>query len=265
MARLAGAQHGVVAFRQLVAAGLTRQAVATRVESGHLIRVHRGVYLVGHRALPRFAKEAAALLAVGPHAVLSHGSAAALWEIAPPPEGPVHVSVTRGQPRTRRGITVHRPTHLEEHEVTRRHALPLTSPARTLEDLRSHMSTTAHERATAESMVRRLIPRDRAGITRSDAERKLKRLIEEAGLPRPETNARIVGYEVDFLWRTHRLIAEVDGYAFHGHRLAFERDREKQQALTAAGYRVSRITWRQLERPHRTVAQLAQALATATA
>ena len=255
----------MVSYAQLLQAGVTRDALKRRVQSGHLIRVHRGVYLVGHRALPRFAKEAAALLATGPHAVLSHHSAAALWEIAPPPEGPVHVSVTTGQPRTRQGISVHRPTHLEEHDVRRRHALPLTSPARTLNDLRSHMSATAHERATAEAMIRRLIPRDQAGITRSDAERKLKRLISQAGLPRPQTNQRIAGYEVDFVWRAEHLIAEVDGYAFHGHRLAFERDRQKQQALAAAGFRVSRITWRQLDRPHRVVAQLAQALATATA
>ena len=69
-------------------------------------------------------------------------------------------------------------------------------------------------------------------------------------LPRPEINARLAGYEVDFLWRTQRLVVEVDGFRFHGHRLAFERDREMQQALTAAGYRVSRITWRQLDGPH---------------
>jgi very-short-patch-repair endonuclease len=86
-------------------------------------------------------------------------------------------------------------------------------------------------------MVNGLVPRDNADITRSDAERKLLRLISQAGLPRPETNARVAGYEVDFLWRDHRLVVEVDGYAFHGHRLAFERDRAKQQALTAHGER----------------------------
>ena len=58
----------------------------------------------------------------------------------------------------------------------------------------------------------------------------------------------MLGYEVDFVWRAQKLVVEVDGYAFHGHRAAFERDRAKDQVLMAAGYRVIRVTWRQLER-----------------
>ncbi len=85
-------------------------------------------------------------------------------------------------------------------------------------------------------------------MTRSEAERKLLELLRDARLPPPETNARVLGYEVDFLWRAQKLVVEVDGYAFHGHRAAFERDRAKDQVLVAAGYRVIRVTWRQLER-----------------
>jgi very-short-patch-repair endonuclease len=57
---------------------------------------------------------------------------------------------------------------------------------------------------------------------------------------------RIAGWEVDVVWPEHRLVIEVDGYTFHGHRVAFERDRRKDQALMTAGYRVVRVTWRQL-------------------
>jgi very-short-patch-repair endonuclease len=96
--------------------------------------------------------------------------------------------------------------------------------------------------------------------TRSEAERKLLKIIRDAGLPRPETNTRVAGYEVDFLWRDERLVVELDGWQFHGHRLAFERDREKQQALVAAGLRVSRVTWRQLDAPLAVAAQLAKSL-----
>ncbi len=248
-----------MSYAQLIASGLTRDALKRRAASGHLIRVHRGVYLVGHAAAPAFSREAAALLAAGAHAVLSHHSAAKVWGIADH-DGPVHVSVTRGQPRPRPGLIVHRPVDLRPDDVRTRQSLSLTSPARTLRDLRSHVSVARHERLTNEAMVKRLIERDNAGITRSDAERKLLRLVSQAGLPRPETNARVAGYEVDFLWRDHRLVVEVDGYAFHGHRLAFERDRDKQQALTARGFRVSRITARQLDRPYRAIALLAQAL-----
>ena len=261
VAAFAGRQHGGVAFRPLIEAGLTREAVARRVESGHLIRVHRGVYLVGHTAAPEFAREAAALLATGPHAVLSHHSAAKLWGLADH-HGPVHVSVTHGQPRHRPGIRVHRPNDLGPEHIRTKHTLSLTSPARTLTELRSHLSAAQHERLTSEAMVKGLVPREPDGITRSDAERRLLRLVNSAGLPRPQTNARIAGYEVDLLWREQRLVVEVDGYAVYGHRLAFERDRDKQQALTAAGLRVSRVTWRQLDRPHQVIARLAQAFAT---
>jgi very-short-patch-repair endonuclease len=52
----------------------------------------------------------------------------------------------------------------------------------------------------------------------------------------------VCGYEVDLHWPEHRLIAELDGYAFHGHRRAFETDRLRDQVLLAAGHRVARVT-----------------------
>jgi very-short-patch-repair endonuclease len=75
-------------------------------------------------------------------------------------------------------------------------------------------------------------------------------------------NARVNGYEVDFLWRPQRVIVEIDGYAFHSSHSAFERDRAKGAALAAAGFVVIRVTWLQMERePYVVVANLAQALA----
>jgi very-short-patch-repair endonuclease len=234
--------------------------------------MHRGVYAVGHAALPPLGPYAAALLAVGDGAVLSHASAAVVWRILPPEEGAaIHVSVTEGHPRDRKGIRVHRPSLLTRQEIRTREELSLTSPQRTLRDLATGgLSATTLERATSEAFAQRLIhevpdhPRLRKGDpsrTRSEAERRLLRIIRQAGLPAPEVNARVAGFEVDLLWRTQRLIAEIDGWQFHGHRLAFERDRDKQQALAAAGFRVTRITWRQLDRPMKVAANLAQALA----
>ena len=83
-------------------------------------------------------------------------------------------------------------------------------------------------------------------LTRSQAERRLLELVRTAGLPSPETNVRVAGFEVDMLWRAPRLVVEVDGYAFHGSRAAFERDRRKDAALLAAGLRVARLSWRQI-------------------
>jgi very-short-patch-repair endonuclease len=99
-------------------------------------------------------------------------------------------------------------------------------------------------------------------LTRSEAERRLLALIRAARLPRPETNVRVEGYEVDFLWRPQRLIVEVDGFAYHSSRHAFERDRARDAALQAAGYRVVRFTWRQIAYDsHALVAQLSRLLA----
>ena len=84
------------------------------------------------------------------------------------------------------------------------------------------------------------------GFTRSEAERRAVDLIRRAGLPSPETNQRVEGYEVDLVWRNQRLIVEIDGYAFHSMRRSFEEDRRRDQQLTARGWRVIRITWWQL-------------------
>lgn len=101
-------------------------------------------------------------------------------------------------------------------------------------------------------------------LTRSEAESRLLALLRAADLPPTDVNARVGGYEVDFLWRPERLVVEIDGFAYHAHRAAFERDRLRDASLQAAGYRVMRVTWRQLRgRPEAVIARLAQALARA--
>ncbi len=133
----------------------------------------------------------------------------------------------------------------------------MTSPARTLEGLRG----ADFETALNEAQIRRLLthrevresPRltaalhDGAGFTRSEAERRLLRLIERAGLPAPETNIRLHGHEVDMYWRSQHLVVEFDGWAYHSTRSAFERDRLRDADLLLHGERVMRITHRQIE------------------
>ena len=99
------------------------------------------------------------------------------------------------------------------------------------------------------------------GLTRSRAERLMRRLMRAAHLPEPVPNTRVAGWEVDFLWEAERLVVEVDGPQFHGHRRAYERDRRKDMELTTAGYVVIRITPRQLdEEPLVVVAHIARML-----
>jgi very-short-patch-repair endonuclease len=111
-------------------------------------------------------------------------------------------------------------------------------------------------------LLRALIGANQAGFTRSKAEKKLRALLRAAGLPAPRTNVALLGHMVDCLWPAQRLVAEFDGYPFHGHRPAFEADRRRDATLVANGYRVMRITWLQLtQEPYAVVAKLASALA----
>ncbi len=281
---LAARQHGVVSAAQLRAAGLTREAIAHRARNGRLTRLHRGVYLAGPIASP-YTPLAAALLACGPAAALSHRTAAALWELQPRHEGLIDVTVTSGR-REHEGVRVHRAT-LRSDERAERNGVALTTPARTLIDLAALLPRRDTERALEQALVRRLTTlehllieihaaRSRRGtralraiaeevqtpsLTRSEAERRLLDLVRRAHLPHPVTNTRVGRFEVDLLWARERLVVEVDGYAFHGGRQAFERDRERDAELQLAGHRVLRVTWRQItDEPHRVVARLARGL-----
>ena len=275
--RLALRQRGVVTRRQLVEAGLTRSAIAHRVRVGRLRRIHPAVYAVGQLPLPPLGLELAALLACGPGAVLSHLTAAVLWRLLDRYTGPVHVTTTATHRRAPDGVTLHR-CRLEPTDVRTRHGLPLTSPARTLELLPDHSLDDAVDRARAQRLLtskqlddlaattRRPALRDAIsddhGFTRSRAERRLKALVARAGLPAPLTNVRLNGHEVDALWPAERLIVEVDSYAHHASRRAFEDDRARDATHAAAGFRTLRVTWRQLTgRPELTAARFAAALA----
>jgi very-short-patch-repair endonuclease len=241
---LAMRQHGVVTTAQLAAAGVERRAVARRVAATWLVRVHRGVYRVG--PVPaEFGLEMAAVLACGEGAVLSHQSAATVWGFGQR-DRMVHVTVPGQARRSRQGIRVHRSLSLD---AAVHNGLPLTTPARTLDDLARTLPAGELERAKEQAHILGLVIPDGAGepeFTRSEAERRLKTLCKAAGLPAPRMNARVAGYEVDAYWPAHKLIVEIDGYRFHSSRRAFERDRRKDASLQASGYRVVRITWRRL-------------------
>ncbi len=98
-------------------------------------------------------------------------------------------------------------------------------------------------------------------FTRSELEERLLAVVTEAGLERPEVNARLLGFEVDLLWRAHRVVAEADGHAFHGSRAQVELDRRRDAVLAANGYRVLRFTWRQVTRRPREVTEALSAAA----
>ena len=287
IAVLAGRQHGVVARRQLLAAGVSSRMIERRLAMGRLHRWRRGVYLVGHATPLPLATLMGAVLAAGPGAMLSHLAVGWLWGILQRSDRPIDVLVPGPRHPRPAGIRVHRVTSIPAGDRRERHGVPLTSSARTLVDLAALLPPDALARAVEEALVLRLVRRGElvgalaarrgargvavlAGIlatqsppslTRSQAERRLLELVRAAGLPSPETNVGAAGFEVDMLWRVQRLVVEVDGYAFHGSRAAFERDRRKDAALLAAGLRVARLSWRQIvDEPQATAVLLARLL-----
>ncbi|MHB1836325.1 MAG: DUF559 domain-containing protein [Solirubrobacteraceae bacterium] len=291
LATLASLQRGAVTRSQLLELGFSGSAIDRRVLRGALHPLLPGVYAVGHEMLAPLAAETAALLYIGDDCVLSHASAAAVWGLGP---APAVVAVTRIGVTSRRQarLVVHRAEAIDIRDVTIHHGLPLTTPARTLLDRAAEVRISELERVLAEIRVqglatdaellavldrysrrsgtgklRALLRSERSpAMTRSEAERALRRLVSAAELPEPLFNVRLHGMQIDALWSAQRLAVEVDGYPFHGHRAAFERDRRRDQRLAAAGYTVIRITWRQLrDEPMAVAVRLAQALASADA
>jgi very-short-patch-repair endonuclease len=269
VAALAERQHGVVAARQLAELGMGRPAVRHRVARGRLHPLYCGVFAVGHRALGKNGRWMAAVLACGPGAVSSFRGAAGIWRLLP------YFWLEVTVPKRRRGpkeITVHH-SPLAPDEVTTENGIPVTTVPRTLLDLAAVLPGRQLEKALNESEVRQhtdplslpdlmerhphqsgirvlreLLGHLRLGgtITRSELEARFRDFIRLHKLPIPLFNAPILGFECDCAWPAQRLVVELDGHAVHHTRAAFERDRARDRVLIAAGWRVVRITWRQL-------------------
>jgi len=228
----------------------------------------------------------AAVLACGNGAVLSHHSAAALWELLKPIDGAIHVSVpTISGLKKRSGIQLHRsrtlstsrepsssPSYLDQEGgrgrrllTTYRHAIPVTTIPRTIEDIRTsrllppHLLRRAIHQAEHKGHHLSGIESDR---TRSDLEAAFLALYRDHHIPAPEVNVRLGRWEVDFLWRSQKVVVEVDTWIYHRGSVAFANDHARDLDLRSAGYRVLRFTDTQLEdEPGRVAADVAAALA----
>jgi very-short-patch-repair endonuclease len=290
MAALAERQHGVVARRQLLALGLTPTMVLHRIRSGPLVLLHRGVYAVGHRRLRREGFLMAATMAAGDGAVLSHRDAAWMHDLWRGERATVEVT-TAGRPSRHPNLRIYPRRPLAPEDLTVVDGIPTTSVARTLVDLADvlppHQLTKVLSEAerlhtfdgrAIEAAYERTWGRNGCGpaalraaldelrrvgarLTRSELEERFVALVDAAHLPRPRLNAHVEGMEVDALWPDRRLVVELDGYAFHHHRAAWQRDHEKTNALKDLGYDVRRFTHRDVvEAPGRTATRLARAL-----
>lgn len=208
------------------------------------------------------------MLAIGDGAVLSHDSAAALWEYLRPIRGPIQVTVSGDGGRLRRpGLQIHRSRTLAPHDVTQRHGIAVTNPARTIEDIRGTVEPYLFRRALrqAELAGHRVPQLGAVRHTRSDLELLFLALCEAHGLPLPLVNHRIAGHRVDFYWPEHRLAVETDSWQYHRGSVALEDDHARDLALRARGIVTRRYTGAQLEAtPEAVVADLREVLAPAS-
>jgi very-short-patch-repair endonuclease len=268
--RLVRAQHGVVSRRQLLALGMSPDAIRHRFATGRLHEVHRGVYAVGREELGRYGELMAAVLACGPKAQLSHRSGAELWRIRPSHGVPIEVTVIAGPVHRRPGITLHRCQSLERRLL---HRIPVGDPVSILVDLATCLDDEELEDAVNEADRRELVatPRLRAALdavpnrpgagrlralldaptysrAQSALERRFLALVRAAELPAPTTQRRLGRYRVDFFWPELGLVVEAD--SLRHHRTAAEQatDLARDQAHARAGLRTLRFNHLQIFR-----------------
>lgn len=285
IARRATEEWGVLSLGELLECGLTRNGVGVRVRNGRLHPMHRGIYAVGHASPPLEGRFLAAVKACGRSAVLSHFSAAALWEFVRWDDRYPEVTVVGLGTRRHRGLRVHRTAMLDRQDIQRHRGITVTSPVRTLLDLGSVLGYRPLRRAVrqAQSLRRvhigqivealgRLGPRRGAhklrqivatgpAPTRSELEDVVLELILGGGLAHPDVNVPLVvaGRRVvpDFRWPAQHLVVEADGAAWHDTELAREDDAERQALLEAHGERILRVTWTQaIAKPAQTRARI---------
>jgi hypothetical protein len=283
LSRLAADQQGVVSGQQLRDLGLSAGVIERAVRAGHLHRVFRGAYAVGHPGIGWRDRIRAATLACGRGTVASHRSAAALLSLVD--RAPVVVDVIAAGKRGDKidGIHAHWSPGLLRGETGSVSGIPCTSPARTLVDyggmvgIRSLRS--AFERAAAKKMLdidaveaalgsggrrgarslRVLIVewREAAALAKrarlkSPLEAMILPILSRRGIPAPRANAAVHlvdgRIEVDFLWAEQRFVLEADSRDFHGTEVAFERDRWRDRELLRVGFSTLRVTRLQAER-----------------
>ena len=284
---LADLQLGLVETSQLLRLGLTRAEIQHRVDSGFLVRIHRGVYAVGRRSLSWEARLKAATLAEGESALASHLWGGGLWEIWPKPRGRPEVTVLGAARRTTEGVRVHRMRRRHPDDYAEIGCIPVTSIELTCLHLCGVLTRPSAERAVVKAARLRQFDLQRAialcdrsggraglGVFRailgrdltpelralSELELRFLEILRRHGLPMPEVNQDAVSYMVDAVWREQRVVVELDGFDFHKLPKDLQRDNRRNRDLVLAGYTVIRYTWADLQDPARIAREIAQLL-----
>ncbi len=282
LSQVASRQWGRVTRAQIIGLGVPDTTITAWLRQRFLHRRLPGVYAVGHSSDHIEARLAEGLLYAGPGAMLSHTTAAWWWGLVDDPPQVIHLSTLR-QCRSQPGLKVHQRRRTERvwHK-----ALPTTTPPQTLLDLASQTPLRTVRRALAKAdyarildvkaiharlgpgrpgsqKLRTALQSHNPGLarTKSQAEILFLELCEAAGLPGPETNVYVAGWEVDALWRDQRIAVEIDGPGNHSSPAQVRRDRRKEFDLRKAGLTPLRYSDEQLtERPGEMVAELQRLL-----
>jgi hypothetical protein len=264
---LARARHNVITRVELRALGLSDSGIQHRVDTGRLHRKYTSILAVGRPDVPLDGVFLAATLACGPLAKLSHRSALRKWELRGGGTYRIDVSAPRSI-KPKQGIRLHRPLSLDALDTTELDGIPITSVAQTLLDVaapkyRLDIGKLLHEAEVQQLLDMRAIwavlarqpnhpgarrldwaSRQEVPFTRSDLEVAALALFRSFSVPEPETNKWVWDgeklVEVDFLWRQHGLIVEVDGGRYHSTRWRRRQDAAKTTALQTQGWTVIR-------------------------
>lgn len=273
---------GVITLAQATRAGLSEHAVRRKVRSGQWRRCGTGVYFADDRPFTPSARIRAAVWARGPRAAAS-GLAAAWWlGLTMLEPQAVEVTVPRtASGRCGQGIRVRR-RDLRDDDIFEARGLRVTSVSLTvleasvrrgggpkimdsalqrrlrLDDLqRVHLRNTGRHGAAA---ARRMLDAA-AGGARSEAERLLVRLLQNAGITGWRANYKVGPYSVDVAFVAPRVAIEIDGWAFHSDQEAFQKDRARQNYLILQGWQVLRFTWLDItQHPEQVLAQIRTAI-----
>jgi hypothetical protein len=268
LGEIAGRQWGRVSWAQIRALGVDDRVIADWSCQGYIHRVLPGVYAVGHRAPSLEGDLAAALLYAGPGAALSHTTAAYWLGLLDDRPRVIHVSTPR-RCRSQRGVKVH---GRRDHRRFWHRGLPTTALPQLFLDLAAMTSLRLLRQVLANADYRDLLDvsaveaalrRGRPGSgrlrqalvehqprlarTKSRLERAFLELCETAGIPLPEVNVRVAGWEVDALFREQGIAVELDGCGNHRSPAQVRRDRLKEMALRAVGLRPVRYSDEQLD------------------
>jgi hypothetical protein len=265
LARFATANKGVVTWAELRRIGISAAEIKWRARKGLLLREHRSVYRVGHAAPSTEATYLAAVKACGNEAYLC-GRAASFNQGLLPRSSPPPPEVMCRTQRSIPGIRTKRVRDIDPRDISTHAGIPTVTVPRALLDLAANSTDEELLRAVHEAWVKwktgpreilavlqrhpnakgagrlRRVITGETKVTLSRLESAFLSLLQLEGIEPPETNEQIDGKYVDCRWR-RRLTVELDSYAFHNTRRAWEEQHERRRAARGRGEEFRVYTW----------------------